>query len=167
MNPRNSRVNRVIASPVVAGGLIYAPSRRRPLIAIRAGGRGDVTETHRAWALNHGPDVPTPVTDGTYLYLFGDKGIVWCHNAKTGELVWGPQRIEPAIYSASPVLADGKLYITSEDGVTTVLKAGPTFQVLAKNNLDDYSLSSPAISDGQIFLRMAQYLYCIGKRVKQ
>ncbi len=167
LNPKNSRYNRIIASPIVADGLIYAPSRRQPLIAIRAGGRGDVTESHRAWALDHGPDVPTPVTDGTYLYLFGDKGIVWCHNAKTGELVWGPQRIEPAIYSASPVLADGKLYITSEDGVTTVLKAGPTFQVLAKNNLDDYSLSSPAISDGQIFLRTAQYLYCIGKRVKQ
>lgn len=167
LNPKNGRANRIIASPLVTRDMIYASSRVRPFIAIRPGGRGDVTESHRAWALDHGPDVPTPVSDGTYLYIFGDKGIVWCHNAKTGELVWGPQRIAPAIYSASPVLADGKLYITSEDGVTTVLKAGPTFEVLAENNMDDYSLSSIAISDGQIFLRTAKYLYCIGKRVKQ
>ena len=63
------------------------------------------------------------------------------------------------------MLADGKLYCTNEDGLTTVLKAGSTFEVLAENSLNDYTLSSPAISDGQIFMRTAQYLYCIGKRV--
>ena len=64
------------------------------------------------------------------------------------------------------MLADDKLYVTNEEGLTTVLKAGPKFEVLAENNLNDYTLSSPAISDGQIFMRTAQYLYCIGKRVR-
>jgi outer membrane protein assembly factor BamB len=164
LNPRNDPYYRTIASPLVAGGLIYASSRVRPLVAIRTGGRGDITESHRVWSTNNGPDVPTPVTDGKYFYIVNDKGITWCLNANTGETIWGPERIEMGIYSSSPVLADGKIYITSEDGITTVMKAGPNFEILARNNLDDYSLSSVAISDGQLFLRTAQHLYCIGKR---
>ena len=164
LNPRNDPYYRTIASPLVAGGLIYASSRVRPLVAIRTGGRYDISESHRVWSTDNGPDVPTPVTDGKYFYIVNDKGITWCLNAKTGETIWGPERIEMGIYSSSPVLADGKIYITSEDGITTVMKAGPNFEILAKNNLDDYSLSSVAISDGQLFLRTAQYLYCIGKR---
>ena len=77
------------------------------------------------------------------------------------------QRIKSAIYSASPVLADGKIYVTNEDGLTTVVKAGPKFELLAENALNDYCLSSPAISQGQIFIRTAQHLYCIGKRSGQ
>ena len=164
LNPRNNSANRTIASPVVTDSLIYASSRVRPLVAIRTGGRGDITESHRVWSTNNGPDVPTPVTDGKYFYIVNDKGITWCLNANTGETIWGPERIEMGIYSSSPVLADGKIYITSEDGITTVMKAGPNFEILARNNLDDYSLSSVAISDGQLFLRTAQHLYCIGKR---
>ena len=164
LNHRNDPYYRTIASPLVAGGLIYASSRVRPLVAIRTGGRYDISESHRVWSTDNGPDVPTPVTDGKYFYIVNDKGITWCLNAKTGETIWGPERIEMGIYSSSPVLADGKIYITSEDGITTVMKAGPNFEILAKNNLDDYSLSSVAISDGQLFLRTAQYLYCIGKR---
>ncbi len=64
----------------------------------------------------------------------------------------------------SPVLADGKIYVTNEDGVTTVVAAGPKFEVLAENPLNDYCLSSPAISDGRIFIRTAQNLYAIGKK---
>jgi outer membrane protein assembly factor BamB len=166
-NPQKDPAYRVIASPVVFDGVVYTPTRVRPLQAFRAGGRGDITETHRLWAFKNGPDVPTPVTDGTYFYIVNDRGIVWCLDAKTGKEVWGPQRIQHGIYSASPVLADGKVYITSEDGISTVFRAGPKFELLAENNLDDYTLSSPAISDGQIFLRTAQFLYCIGKRTAQ
>jgi outer membrane protein assembly factor BamB len=162
-NPDKDPAYRVIASPVVFDGVVYAPTRVRPLQAFRSGGRGDITETHRLWAFQNGPDVPTPVTDGTYFYIVNDRGIVWCLDARTGKEVWGPQRIQHGIYSASPVLADGKVYITNEDGITTVFRAGPKFELLAENNLDDFTLSSPAISDGQIFLRTAQYLYCIGK----
>ncbi len=164
LNPENRRNYRIVASPVVADGIIYAPTRRRPLLALRAGGRGDITESHLAWSTQNGPDVPTPVTDGKYFYILGDRGIMLCLDAKTGEEIWGPERIRPGTYSSSLVFADGKLYATSEDGVTTVLKAGPKFEVLAENNLDGYSLSSLAISDGQIFLRTAEYLYAIGKR---
>ncbi len=163
-NPQKDPAYRVIASPVVFDGVVYAPTRVRPLQAFRAGGRGDITETHRLWAFQNGPDVPTPVTDGTYFYIVNDRGIVWCLDARTGTEVWGSQRIRHGIYSASPVLADGKVYVTNEDGVTTVFRAGSKFESIAENNLDDYTLSSPAISDGQIFLRTAQYLYCIGRR---
>ena len=164
LNPRNNPAGRTIASPVVTDSLIYASGRVRPLVAIRPGGRGDISESHRVWSTDNGTDVPTPVTDGKYFYIVNDKGITWCLNANTGETIWGPERIELGIYSSSPVLADGKIYITSEDGITTVMRAGPKFEILAKNNLDDYSLSSVAISEGQLFLRTAQHLYCIGKR---
>jgi outer membrane protein assembly factor BamB len=165
LNPDNNPNYRIVASPVVYENIVYAPTRVKPLLALQAGGRGDVTRSNRLWAFDHGPDVPTPVTDGKYFYVVDDRGVMWCLDAKTGQEIWGPQRIKPATYSSSPVLADDKLYVTNEEGLTTVLKAGPKFEVLAQNNLNDYTLSSPAISDGQIFIRTAQYLYCIGKRV--
>ena len=89
---------------------------------------------------------------------------MWCLDAKTGQEIWGRQRVEPGTYSASPILADGKIYVTSEDGITTVVRAGREFVILEKNHLEGYTLSSPAISDGQIFIRTENYLYCIGER---
>jgi outer membrane protein assembly factor BamB len=164
LNPDNNGSYRIVASPVVHEGLIVAPSRERPMLALKPGGRGDVTRSHVLWSFNNGPDVPTPVTDGTYLYAVNDRGIMWCLDAKTGREIYGRQRLRPGTYSGSPVLADGKIYVTNEDGVTVVVKAGPAFQVLAENELDDYTLSSPAISDGQIFIRTSKALYAIGKR---
>lgn len=164
LNPDNNPFYRVVASPVIFNEIIYASSKYKPLLALRAGGRGDVTTSHLLWSTANGPDVPTPVTDGKYLYIVNDRGIMWCLDAKTGAEVYAQQRIKPGAYSGSPVLADGKIYVTNEDGLTTVVKAGPQFEVLAENALNDYSLSSPAISDGQIFLRTAQNLYCIGKK---
>lgn len=164
LNPNNDPFYRIVASPVIADGIIYAPSRVRPLLALRSGGRGDVTKSHLLWSTPNGPDVPTPVTDGRYFYIVNDRGIVWCLDAKTGQELYGQQRIKPGTYSASPVLADGKIYITNEDGLTTVIKAGPKFEVLAENDLNDYCLSSPAVSEGQIFIRTTKYLHCIGKR---
>ncbi len=167
LNPRNQPNYRIVASPVIYDNIIYASTRVRPLLAIKAGGRGDITESHKLWAFDNGPDVPTPVTDGKYFYVVNDRGIMWCLDARTGEEVYGQQRIKPGTYSGSPVLADGKIYVTNEDGVTTVVKAGPQFEILAENELNDYCLSSPAISDGQIFIRVAHTLYCIGKRTKR
>lgn len=164
LNPTNNPAYRIVASPVVYDGIIYAPSRERPLLALRSGGRGNVTQTHRLWSFDRGPDVPTPVTDGVYFYIVRDNGAMYCLDAKTGAIVYGPQRIRPATYSSSPVLADGKLYITNEDGVTVVVKAGAEFGVLAENDLGEYTLSSPAVSDGQIFIRTEAALYAIGRR---
>jgi outer membrane protein assembly factor BamB len=164
LNPTNDPNFRTIASVVVFNDIVYAPTRERPLIAFRAGGRGDITQSHKLWEFNNGPDVPTPVTDGKYFYSVNDRGITWCLDARTGKEIWGRQRIKPATYSSSPVLADGKIYITNEDGLTTVLKAGDRFEVLAENDLADYTLSSPAISDGRIYMRTTQHLYAIGKK---
>jgi outer membrane protein assembly factor BamB len=116
------------------------------------------------WSFNNGPDVPTPVTDGTYLYVVNDRGIAFCLEARTGKEIYGRRRLRPGTYSASPVLADGKIYITNEDGVTSVLKAGPEFSVLAENEFDDYTLSSPAVSGGQIFFRTTKFLWAIGSK---
>jgi outer membrane protein assembly factor BamB len=126
-----------------------------------------VTKTHLLWSTPNGPDVPTPVTDGKYLYVVNDRGIVFCFDAKTGAEVYGQQRLRPGTYSGSPVLADGKVYVTNEDGLTSVFRAGPKFELLAENDLGEYCLSSPAISDGQIFLRTSGHLYCVGKRAKR
>ncbi len=162
LNPDHHSDYRTIASTVVFGDLFFVPTRVRPLLAFRAGGRGDISESHRLWSFNNGPDVPTPVTDGKYFYTVNDRGIMWCLDARTGQEIWGSQRLKPAVYSSSPVLADGKLYVSNEDGLTTVVKGGAKFEVLAENDLAGYTLSSPAISDGHIFLRTAQFLYAIG-----
>ena len=164
LNPTRNGAYRIVASPVVMGDIVYAPTRVRPLLAIKAGGRGDILDSHVIWSTDNGPDVPTPVTDGEYFYVVNDRGIVFVHDAQTGAEIYGRQRIRPGTYSASPVLADGKIYITNEGGLTTVFKAGPEFELLAENPLDDYCLSSIAVSDGQIFIRTTAHLYAIGER---
>jgi outer membrane protein assembly factor BamB len=164
LNPDNNPSYRIVASPIIFDNIIYAPTRIRPLLALKAGGRGDITSSHVLWSTANGPDVPTPVTDGKYFYVVNDRGVMFCLDAKTGAEVYANQRIKPGTYSGSPVLADGKIYITNEDGLTTVVAAGPKFEVMAENPLNDYVLSSPAISDGQIFIRTSQHLYAIGKK---
>ena len=164
LNPENSKMYRIVASPIIFNDIIYVPTRVKPLLAFKAGGRGDITTSHLLWSTDNGPDVPTPVTDGKYFYVVNDRGIVWCFDAKTGAEIYSQQRIKPAIYSSSPVLADGKIYVTNEEGLTTVIAAGPKFEVLAENALNDFVLSSPAISDGRIYLRTAQHLYAIGSK---
>jgi outer membrane protein assembly factor BamB len=166
LNPRKNRYFPLVASPLVADGMIYVPSRNTPLLALRPGGAGDVTATHTVWKWEGpgAPYVPTPVCDGKYLYMVEDNGRVTCLEAKTGKLIWGPERTAQGIVSASPLLADGKLYVTNESGVTTVLAAGPEYKVLATNELDgSYTLSSLSVSGSQLFLRTGTHLYSIGK----
>ena len=163
LNPEDEGNYRIIASPVTVGDIVVAPTRIKPMLVLRAFGRGDVTGTHRLWTFDRGPDVPTPTTDGTLLYVVTDKGILWCLELRTGKTVYGPQRLAVGTYSASPLLADGKLYITSEEAVTSVIKAGPEFELLAENVLEGFTLSSFAAVQGQLFLRAGETLYCIGK----
>lgn len=164
LNPHGHGAYRIVASPIPLGDLVIAPTRERPMLAFRAGGRGNVTKSHLVWSSDNGPDVPTPATDGTYLYVVRDNGVVWCLDARTGARVYGPQRLRSGTYSSSPVVADGKVYATSEDGLTSVFRTGPAFQLLSENALNDYTLSSPAVSDGQIFIRTAERLWAIGRR---
>jgi len=164
LNPSGHGANRIVASPVVAGGMIIAPSRQNPVIALRPGGRGDVSQSHKLWQFSRGPDVPTPASDGTHVYIVTDNGVAYALDAKTGATVWGPSRLKSGTYSSSPVLADGRIYTTNEDGMTSVFTAGATFELLAENPLNDYTLSSPAVSEGQIFIRTAKHLFAIGTR---
>lgn len=94
--------------------------------------------------------------------MANDVGIVTCVDAKTGEKVW--QERLGGIYTASPVAADGKVYLLSETGETIVLQAGPEPRVLARNELGEQQVASPAISGGQLFIRTDEYLFCVGKR---
>ncbi len=164
LNPEKNSAYRTIASTVVFGELFFVPTRVKPMLAFRAGGRDDISESRKLWSFDKGPDVPTPVTDGKYFYTVNDRGIMWCLDALTGAEIWGSQRLKPAVYSSSPVLADGKLYVSNESGLTTVVKAGGRFEVLAENDLEGFTLSSPAISGGHVFLRTAEFLYSIGGR---
>src|SRR5882724_1953687 len=164
-NPTNDPANRTIASSVVIGANVFTTSTRgRPFIAFRAGGSGNITGKSEIWKNNLGADVPTPTTDGKYLYVLVDNGILNCLEAATGKVVYQGKRIERGTYSASPLLADGKLYCVNEEGVTTVVKAGPEFEMLAVNKLDGFTLASPVAVDDQIFVRTADYLYCIQKQ---
>jgi outer membrane protein assembly factor BamB len=163
LNPNDEGNYRIIASPVAVGDVVVAPSRIKPMVVLRAFGRGDVTDTHRLWTFDRGPDVPTPATDGSLLYVVTDKGILWCFELETGRTVYGPQRLAVGTYSSSPLLADGKLYVTNEDAVTSVVRAGPEFELLAENALEGFTLSSPVAAQGQLFLRTGTALYCIGE----
>jgi outer membrane protein assembly factor BamB len=162
LNPGREGNYRIVASPVAAGDVVVAPTRIRPMLALRGFGRGDVTRSARMWSFDQGPDVPTPATDGTLLYVVTDRGLLFCLDLMSGRVHYGPQRLRVGTYSASPLLADGKLYVTSEDGLTSVVKAGTTFELVAENALDDFTLSSPVAAGGQIFLRTRGALYGIG-----
>lgn len=164
LNPDNNPFYRIVASPIAHDGVVYAPTRVKPLLAFRAGGRGDVSKSHLLWSTPNGPDVPTPATDGKHLYVVNDRGVMYCFDAKTGREIYGQQRLRAGTYSASPVVADGKIYATSEDGVTSVVRAGEKFELLAENDLKEFTLSSPAVSDGRLFLRTANHLYAVGGR---
>jgi outer membrane protein assembly factor BamB len=162
--PNRESDYRTIASALVVGNMVLAPSRRRPFLAYRGDGQGNVTASHQVWSTEYGPDVPTPTTDGERLYIVDDKGIAICLRVNDGSTVWDRNRLETGTYSASPVLADGKIYTISEEGTTTVFRAGDKFETLSVNKLNNYTLASPAIAKNQIFIRTADYLYCIGKQ---
>ena len=163
-NPGHERFYRTIASSVNIGERIYTTSTRgNPFIAFKAGGEGWITDSAKLWENTYGADVPTPTTDGRRLFVVNDRGILNVLDAKTGELVAERLRLEPGTYSSSPLLADGKLYATNEEGTTTVVDVEDGYNVLAANRLDSHTLASPVAVGRQIFIRTADYLYCIAK----
>jgi outer membrane protein assembly factor BamB len=136
-------------------------------MAIRLGGSGDITDSANIlWKYQKGTAyVPSPILYGDYVYLMTDSGILTCIDVKTGEVKYEGGRVPvPAKFMASPVAFDGKILLTSEDGDTFVLKAGPTFEVLHTNSLAEPIFASPAISQGRIFIRGEKNLYCITSR---
>ncbi len=153
-----------VPMPVYADGVLYASRgyNSGPYMAIRPGGKGDVSKTHVAWRVSTGaPYVSSPLYYENLIYMATENGIAFCVDPKTGETVW-KERVG-GVFSASPVAADGKVYLLNESGETLVLQAGRSLSLLHRNTLNDRCLASPAISEGRIFIRSDQYLYAIGK----
>ena len=153
----------VTPSPVLGEGLIFTSSgfEEPTLRAIRTGGEGDVTETHIAWEQKKGvPALPSLLYVDPYLYTITRDNILHCIEAASGEVVW-LKRLDGA-YSASPVYADGRIYVLSEEGVTLVLRPGGKYDEIARNTIDEKCMASMAVSQGQFFIRTAENLYCIG-----
>ena len=151
-----------VPMPVFHNGMIYLNRgyRSSPFLAIRPGGRGDITTSHVAWNVGAGaPYVSSLIYDNGLLFYVTEQGIANCIEAKTGERVW--QERVGGVYSASPVAADGKVYLFSETGETVVLKPGRTPQVLARNRLDARIIASPAVAGGRIFVRTDRHLIAI------
>ena len=132
------------------------------ILAINPDGEGKLTETQIAWRTTKGAAyVPSPVVSGKYLIVVADSGIASCFDSASGERQW-MSRVGPR-FSASLVAADGLVYLTSDRGVTTIIKPGPEMEKVAENDLGEFVSSSPAVSQGQIFIRGHENLYCIGK----
>jgi outer membrane protein assembly factor BamB len=163
-----------IPTPVIGKNLVYIASGNRPIqpiIAIRPGAVGDISlsgkeETNGsiAWSrMRSGPYMPTPILYGDYFYTCSNAGVVTCYQAATGKEVY-KERIGGASYTASPVAGDGRLYFITEQGEVRVVKAGPTFELLAVNEMGDNCLASPAISNGLLFIRSQHFLWAVGAK---
>jgi outer membrane protein assembly factor BamB len=134
------------------------------LVAIRPGGKGDVTRSHVAWKEKKSlPEVPSPLAYRGRLYLVKNQGIVSCLEAKTGKLLYRERLGEGGFYYASPVAGDGKVYFTSESGVVTVVRDGPKFEVLARNDLGEAVRATPALAGGRLYVRTDRHLYAFGE----
>lgn len=143
---------------------IYANNASR-VIAVRPGGTGEANQTHIAWSETKGvPGVPSPLFYEGRLYTFLNGGIVFARQAKTGAVVYSGRLGAMGYYYASPVAADRKIFIGSEEGVVVVLEAGDRLNVLARNKLDGAILATPAIVDGRIYVRTESHLYAFGNR---
>ncbi len=164
LNPQKAGNYRIVASSLAVGDLLIAPTRVRPLTAFRLGADGMPTEAPVAWRWDErgAPDVPSPTSDGKHLFMVDDGGLVTCIDVQTGAALWGPERTVEGTVSASPTLADGKLYVTNEEGITVVLRAGPKFEQLAVNALDgSYTLSTPVAHAGRLYVRTGEHLFCL------
>jgi len=155
-----------IHTPLVGRGLVIVtagfPAKR--VIAIRPGGSGDITGTDRiAWQYDKGTAyVVSPILYGDYVYLVSDKGILTCLDAKTGEVKYEGGRVPvPASFMASPVAVRNRLLLTSIDGDTYVIRAGPSHEVIGTNAIGEPVYASLAVSQGRILVRGASHLFCI------
>ena len=154
----------VTPSPVVGNGLLYTSSgfEAPTLRAIRLGGKGDVTSTHIAWEQKSGvAALSSLLYIEPHLYSISRDNILHCLEAASGEIVWR-QRLD-GTYSASPVYADGRIYLLSAEGETLVLRPGAKYEEIATNDLGETCYASMAVSQGNFFIRSAQHLYCIEK----
>ncbi len=175
-------------TPVIGGGLLFlaAPDiilgtgfvRTNPtqaaefyagnaasVLAVRPGGQGELTQANIAWRERGGvPGVPSPLYYDGHLYLFKNGGIVFCRDATTGKLVYRGRLGAGGEYYSSPVVGDGKVYAASADGVVVVLEAGDVLKVLARNDLGERIMATPALVDGNVYVRTEGHLYAFGNQ---
>ncbi len=160
-----------VASPVYAQGVIFLTAGFPDFhnMGILPDGSGNVTTTHVLWHEKKVPArkasyVPSPIAHGAYFFVVSDLGWMRCFEARTGKEQWMEKLGEH--HSASPVSANGLLYVTADDGTTFVLRAGSRYELVSRNELGEECYSSPALSRGQLFLRGLRHLYCIGANGK-
>jgi outer membrane protein assembly factor BamB len=168
----------VIPTPFAQHGLLFLASGYvgdtvRPVYAVRPGAHGDISlkeveasNEYVVWYQRQaGPYNPSPVVYGGLYYTLLDRGIMTCHDARTGREIYGKQRIDPeaSAFTASPWAYNGKIFALSEDGDTFVMQAGREFKVLGKNSLDEMCMATPAIARGSLIIRTATKLYRIAK----
>lgn len=168
--------NLTTPTPVFKDDIIVVASGRRPtapLYAIRSGATGDITleenQTSNGFVLwrklKRGPNMATPIIYGRHLYALQNQGILDCYELETGEEMYR-QRLphHGSGFSASPVAADGRIYLPAEDGQIFVVKAGPQYELIAENELGESLMASPALSDGILYVRAKDHLFAIGKK---
>jgi outer membrane protein assembly factor BamB len=153
----------IAPSPIYSNGLVFAIEPYSKMVAIRAGGQGDVTKTHIAWSMEDGgPDICSPLSNGEVVFLLATEGLLSCYNASDGKKLWEHDFLE--YFYASPSLVGDKVYLLSEKGAMFIIQAGSEYKQLAKCALGEECHASPAFADGRIFIRGVQNLYCIGNR---
>jgi outer membrane protein assembly factor BamB len=155
-------------SPIAHDGVVYCiGGRTNGSLAVRAGGRGNVTSSHRLWTSRKGSNVSSPIYHAGHVYWGHDnRGSVTCVEAKTGQVVYEQQMERPGQFYAAGLLADGKLYYITRDGRTFVVAVGPRYRLLAVNDLSDGGQfnASPAVIGNRLLLRSDKFLYCLGKK---
>jgi len=164
-----------IPTPIVGPGVIIVTNGYRgvqPIFAIKPGASGDITlkgdattNEFIAWSTNRGgPYIPTPVIYGDLLYVLAINGVLAAYDVKTGQRVYQERVAGGGSFSASPVAADGKLYLTSEDGDVFVVRAGPKYELLGTNPMSQVIMATPAIANGVIFIRGLKDVFAIGQK---
>ncbi len=166
LNPEQNQYFRSIASPVISDGLVIAPyARGDSLTAVKLGGKGDITDSHVVWSLeNPSSDVPTPIAADGRIVILTDKGTLAGLDVASGKTLW-ELKLEKSrdSFSASPVLAGHHVYATREDGTTFVVDiTDEQPKVIAKNDLNEFTVATPVLADGQVLIRTKENLYCIG-----
>lgn len=162
-----------VGSPIVGDGVVFVTGGYppvRPIYAIRAGSRGDISlagdansSAEIAWRVERGGTyIPTPILYQGHLYMLHNNGRLTVHDASTGEVVYRERVGAGESFSASPVAADGRLYFTTEEGKTYVVRSGPVYKVLAENELDEVVMTTPAMSGGALFVRGMRHVYALG-----
>lgn len=154
---------RTVTGPTAAHGLVYATrGMKGEMIAVDPNSGGTLSRRNVVWEQQEGtPDTCCPVVWGELIFFISDSGIARCHDARSGQLRW-TQRLKGS-YKASPIAAEARVYFLNTEGLCTVISAAPRFDKLLENKLEDETIASPAVSDGKIFIRGKNTLYCIGR----